>query len=198
MDEKKVNPEAVAIRFNKIIKVGRAEEMESVMCSRTEIIDLEGKTMLPGFIDPHIHSLFCTFKKNWVNLGPFVHRTREDAKRALVEAISRHTEPDVLLTCFLYDPLITPGEFDVSRKGLDKLSESVGIYILESNAHVAHLNSYAFKLMGIDKDTKNPEHGTFARDENGELTGEVYESAVDVFRTKFPRVSSELYLQCFL
>jgi predicted amidohydrolase YtcJ len=91
MDEKKVNPEAVAIRFNKIIKVGRAEEMESVMCSRTEVIDLEGKTMLPGFIDPHIHSLFCTFKKKWINLGAFVHKTREDAKRALVEAISKHT-----------------------------------------------------------------------------------------------------------
>jgi predicted amidohydrolase YtcJ len=63
------------------------------------------------------------------------------------------------------------GDFDYSRKGLDLISDKIGIFILEANGHVAHVNSAAFKLVGVDKDTIDPSHGRFVRDANGELTG---------------------------
>jgi len=67
----------------------------------------------------------------------------------------------------LYDPMITAGFTDVSMKGLDQISVTKPIFILEANAHVAHANSYAFKLCGVDKNTPDPLHGRYIRDYNG-------------------------------
>ena len=61
----------------------------------------------------------------------------------------------------------------MSRKALDALSGDVPIFIYEANGHVAHVNSAAFKLAGIDDTTKDPQHGRFIRDNDGVLTGEV-------------------------
>lgn len=69
--------------------------------------------------------------------------------------------------------MITPGTLDVSRQALDKISETKAIFIYEANGHVAHVNSLAFKLAGITKDTPDPPHGRFIRTSSGELTGEV-------------------------
>lgn len=67
----------------------------------------------------------------------------------------------------LFDPMITVGIIDVTRKGLDKISDKVPIFILEANGHVGHVNSAAFTAAGIDKDTPDPPHGRFIRDSEG-------------------------------
>lgn len=79
----------------------------------------------------------------------------------------KNADPNTLLPAQLFDPQIIPGEFDVSLNALDKISDKIGIFILESNGHVAHVNSAAFKLAGIDKNTKDPPHGRLIRDANG-------------------------------
>lgn len=56
------------------------------------------------------------------------------------------------------------GTFDVSKEGLDKISKDIGIFILEANGHVAHVNSVALKMAGVDHTTKDPPHGRFIRD----------------------------------
>ena len=69
-----------------------------------------------------------------------------------------------MLTGQLFDPTITPGEFDVSLNSLDSLSKDIGIFILQANGHIAHVNSAALKLAGIDKSTQDPPHGRLIRD----------------------------------
>lgn len=59
------------------------------------------------------------------------------------------------------------GDFDVSKAGLDKISQDIGIFILEANGHVAHVNSKALKLAKVNKDTEDPPHGRFIRDLDG-------------------------------
>lgn len=71
----------------------------------------------------------------------------------------------------LFDPMITIGAIDVSIKALDKISTTNPIFILEANGHVAHVNSKAFEIVGINKESDNPPHGRYIRDSNGDFTG---------------------------
>ena len=70
MDPNNPKVDAVVIHSNEILFAGSLEEAMKTKRLGTIIIDLEGKTMLPGFIEPHMHSTFAYFDK-WVDLGPF-------------------------------------------------------------------------------------------------------------------------------
>lgn len=139
---------------------------------KTKIVDLRGKTMFPGFIDPHIH-MFFTILNHWLDLGPFNNRTYEQIKKKIVDKVKeiQHKKSNGWVLGQLFDPSIMPGEFDVSREGLDKISETVPIFILEANGHVAHVNSAALRIANISKETPDPDHGRLMRNEEGELTG---------------------------
>lgn len=187
MDERNPRVQAVAVKGDKIFKVGTTKEIMTYKNENTQIIDLKGKTMLPGFIDPHIHMCFCLLD-HWLDLSFFANNNMEEIKSKIREAV-KNADPEVILAAQLFDPKITPGVFDVSRKGLDQFGDKIGIFILEANGHVAHVNSAALKLAGVDRNTKDPPHGRLVRDKDGELTGEIQETAVGLFKAKFPKVS---------
>lgn len=86
MDEENPVAEAVALKFNKILKVGKQEEILGLKCSGTKVVDLGGRTMLPGFIDPHIHMTFCMLD-HWLDLGPFVNKNMDQIKDKLIKAV---------------------------------------------------------------------------------------------------------------
>lgn len=124
MNDKQPVVEAVAISGKRILFTGSEEEAMKLKTPQTTIIDLGGKTMLPGFIDPHVHLVFASMQ-DWVDLGPFVNSNMAQVKSKLIEAIKNHKDPNIILTCQLFDPKIIPGEkhdFDFSRKGLDSLT----------------------------------------------------------------------------
>ena len=169
MDKERPIAEAVAIQEGNIIAVGSLADLHAKVGANTKTVDLQGKTMLPGFFDPHMHFSFC-YVDNWVDLGPFVHKNMDEVKQTLLNAVAA-AKPGDWIMCQLLDFLITPGEFDVSKKGLDEISNVNPIFILESNGHIAHVNSLAFSESGITNETPDPDFGRFIRDENGELTG---------------------------
>ncbi len=104
--------------------------------------------MLPGFIDPHTHIVFNMFD-GWCDLGPFIHKHSDQVMEKLKKAIA-DKKPGEWITGHLLDRLITPGGIiDVSKKILDKLAPENPIFILETNGHVAHVNSKAFEIGGI-------------------------------------------------
>ena len=77
--------------------------------------------MLPGFIEPHMHFCFCYFDK-WTNLGPFAHQNMDEVRQTLIKAVAA-AKPGDWVMCQLLDFLITPGEFDASKNGLDAISK---------------------------------------------------------------------------
>lgn len=117
MNEKQSVVEAVAVLGKRILFAGTEEEAMAYRTPQTTVIDLGGRTMFPGFIDPHVHMMFA-LTKDWVDLGPYVNSSADEVKDKLVEAIKNHKDPNVLLACQLFDPQILPG-LDVSRGSLD-------------------------------------------------------------------------------
>lgn len=135
------------------------------------MVDLHGRTMLPGFIDPHVHMCFTMFR-HWTDLSPFINKDLKEVKERLVKAIEEvKGKQNEWVAGQLFDPTVMEGDFDISLKALDTLCPDNPLFILQANGHVAHVNSMAMKVAGFNKETKDPPHGKFVRDEEGELTG---------------------------
>lgn len=193
MNEVQPNAEAVAVRAGRIVAVGSLEELKTWRSKGTEMIHLGGKTLLPGFVDPHMH---CTFAllDGWLDLGPFVNSSLSEAKAKLVAALNKSKGGDWVMGQ-LFDPTITAGEWDVSVQALDALAPDKPVFILEANGHIAHVNSAALKAANVSRETPNPPHGLFVRDAHGELTGEIQESsAIAHFAAVAPHISGPEYI----
>ena len=186
--------QAVAIRAGRILAVGSMNDVAKLKGEATRVVDLAGKTLLPGFVDPHMHFTFA-FLDDWLDLGPFANRSMGEVKAKLMSAIAA-AKPGDWIMGQLFDPTITAGEMDYSLNALDALTASLPVFILEANGHIAHVNSAAFKAAGISKDTPNPPHGRFIQDAQGNLTGEVQEAAaIGAFAGKAPHISGAQYLE---
>lgn len=185
--------QAIAVRAGRIVAVGSTNEITKLKGSATQVVDLAGKTLLPGFVDPHMHYTFA-FLDSWLDLGPFANHSMIEVKSKLVAGIAA-AKPGDWVMGQLFDPTITPGEMAFSLKALDELSATLPIFILEANGHIAHANSAAFKAAGITKDTPNPPHGRFVQDAQGQLTGEIQETtAIGMFAKTAPHISGAQYL----
>lgn len=82
-------------------------------------------------------------------------------------------QPNEWVTGQLFDPTVTEGHLDVSIQNLDKLCPNNPLFILQANAHVAHVNSMALKMAGITHESADPPHGRYIRDADGKMTGEL-------------------------
>ena len=101
--------EAVAVKGKKVLFAGSEQQTLKFKYYATRVINLRGRTMLPSFVEPHVH-LNQAYLDKWYDLGPFVNATTSDVKEKLIESVKKAEELDEPCMCRLYDPLITPGE----------------------------------------------------------------------------------------
>jgi predicted amidohydrolase YtcJ len=193
MDDAKPQVEAVAVAAGKIVGVGPVSEIMALQGPKTQVIELGSRTLLPGFVEPHIHYVLAYFD-SWLDLGPFANRSMDEVKAKVTAALGSAKPGDWILGQ-LFDPLITPGSFDVSIKALDALAPNNPLVILEDNGHVAFVNSKAFAAAGITNQTPDPPHGRFLRDAAGNFTGEIQEPpALIRFAAAAPKITGEQYV----
>jgi predicted amidohydrolase YtcJ len=99
--------EALAIRGERILAVGRMQDVETRRGSGTRIVNLDGRTLLPGLIDPHMHSVYVQFD-DWIDVGPIATPNNEAVQAKLREAV-RAAKPGDWVRAQLFDPSITQG-----------------------------------------------------------------------------------------
>jgi predicted amidohydrolase YtcJ len=185
--------EALAIGGGKILAVGSATDVSAFAGSATRIVDLQGRTLLPGFIDPHHHSvLSALFADLLLNIGYAKYPTRADALFAL-KAAAVKTPLGQWIAAGAFDNLLQGG--DLSMKDLDAISTEHPIFVLYVNGHVGAANTKAFQLAKIAQDVGElPGGGHFGRGPTGELNGLIYEQPA-LFRfldVAIPAVTPEL------
>lgn len=166
--------EAVAVRDGRILAVGAAEEIDPLAGPGTRVIDLDGRCLLPGLIDPHMHFAFV-YMEDWVDLSPMAAPHIADVLGRLGDAVAR-TGPGEWVRARQYDPSLTIDGPAPSRAELDALAPATPIFVLEGNGHVAYVNSAALDRAGVTRDTADPPKGRLDRDGAGELTGRLEES----------------------
>jgi predicted amidohydrolase YtcJ len=170
------NPRAqgVAIRGSKILAVGSKEEISRSINERTRIVDINGKTVLPGFIDAHAHLTYTGMFLSSLDLFA-VQSVKE-----LLERVQEYAEsvPDgKLLLGFGLDDAKYPEKRYPTRFELDKVAPSHFALIVHVTAHSSTINTKSFEYLGLSGDEpgvdKDPKTGT----PNGVLRDPIIETA---------------------
>jgi len=188
VDEKRPAAEAVAVLGDKILAVGSTAEMEKFVGSQTKVIDLQGKRMLPGFIDSHTHFMTGGFQLQSVDLR-FTKNEKEFA-RIIVERAAKR--PGKWITGGDWDHDNWPGGNLPTKELVDALTGQTPVFVNRYDGHMALANSYVLKLAGIDKNTPDPEGGTIVRDKKtGEATGVLKDAAMNLVYKHVPDPSTE-------
>lgn len=167
-DESNPSAQAVAIKGNRIIYVGTNAGAESFKDKSTRIIDAQGHTLTPGFIDTHVHLLWGSISMGNAQLQEV--RTKDDLKKILVEfADANKTSEWVVGRGIRYNIVST-------RQELDEIIADRPIYIGAFDGHTAWANTKALEMAGILNDDKREmTNGIVVRDEHGLAAGELRE-----------------------
>jgi predicted amidohydrolase YtcJ len=177
MDPKKPMAEAVAIKDGKFVKVGSEKDVLALKESNTEILNLKGKLLLPGFNDSHMHLLSFGSLLRKANLSGIksIEELIENAKAFIND--KGITEDKWVLGGGWHHDLFKEKRFP-TRYDLDRISTKHPICLTRACYHVAVVNTRALEILGINKDTSQVEGGHFEVDEAGEPLGIFSENAV--------------------
>jgi predicted amidohydrolase YtcJ len=169
--------QAVGIENEKITAVGELEKVKKIIGNEYISIDLKGNTLLPGFIDSHMHpmsfmyvlmSLDLSRITSLKELQEFLKKTAE--KKGLEEVIFGFKLKEEM-----FDTPIMPTRWDLDEACSDK-----PIFILRYDGHIGIANTKALDLVGITTETEVPKGGEIRKNEKGELTGIISENALSI------------------
>ena len=167
----------VAVKGNRIAAVGK--EMDSISQyagDDTKIIDAGDRLVMPGFHDSHTHLILAGMYKTYPNLGSA--RSEEEAAVMLKEYYDSQPGDGWVYGFNWYHVFWDKKELP-RKETLDRYFPDRPVFLINAEAHGAWVNSLALEIAGVTADTPDPFGGEIARDENGEPTGFLYESAIE-------------------
>ena len=187
LDAKDSRASAVAVKWGKVFSVGRDEDIQQTAHTDTRVLDLEGKTVLPGFIDTHNHLSFygylvssvdCRASSGVESIDHIVDRLREEAGR---------TPAGQWVKGWGYAHYHLEENRPITREDLDRVSSEHPIVLVHVSCHGGVANSKALEVFGYSNETPDPPGGALRRDpDTGEPNGILEESALmDKFSTLF-------------
>ena len=167
--------EAVYVENGIIQATGDFNEISRAIHPETKKIDLDGQTLLPGFIDSHTHPVVSTFMHGVVDLSGFTHRTKGELWKHFEESVSKYKPGDWIL-CSGFDQVLIPELEPPDINYLDSIAPNNPVLIVSHSLHSYWANSIAFKETGVNRETLNPSASSYyEKDENGNLTGYIVE-----------------------
>ena len=167
----------VAVKGNRIAAVGK--DMESISQyagDDTKIIDAGDRLVMPGFHDSHTHLILAGMYKTYPNLGSA--RSEEEAAVMLKDYYDGQPGDGWVYGFNWYHVFWDKKELP-RKETLDRYFPDRPVFLINAEAHGAWVNSLALEIAGVTADTPDPFGGEIARDENGEPTGFLYESAIE-------------------
>ena len=173
VDEDFSEAQAVAVRDNRILAVGTDGEVRAVAGEGATVIDLDGKTILPGFIDPHTHVVSGSVVDAIMEYIGMARYTTVDEVLQHIAMRVAETPAGEWLVFRNFDPAVQEGADALTFAELDPISTEHPIFILNASGHLAYANSKAFEVSGVTNDVQNPPGGEFVRDADGKLTGTI-------------------------
>tara|TARA_B100001146_G_scaffold54954_1_gene48175 strand:- start:9288 stop:11039 length:1752 start_codon:yes stop_codon:yes gene_type:complete len=180
--------EAVAIHNGKISSIGKKDEIMKLRTWKTKLVDLQGRTLMPGFIEAHCHPIATAILSQVVDISAFNSNSRSEILNTIRVAVKK-ASPGEWILAFGWDPVLVPDLHKPTLSELDSISTNTPIFILTQMMHHAFVNSAVYKAAGITIETPNPTGGgVFQKDNQGNLNGIVYEfSALQYILDKMPK-----------
>ncbi|MBX2970489.1 MAG: amidohydrolase [Cyclobacteriaceae bacterium] len=186
-DQSNPSAQAMAIAGDSLLAVGNNAEIEKYKGPNTEVIDLNGAFVTPGFIDCHVHFLTGGFNLSGVQLRDA--KTKEE----FISRIKAFAETVPAGTWILggdWDHENWGGELP-TRQWIDEVTPDHPVWITRLDGHMSLANTAALKAAGVDRSVKDVEGGTIVRDAKGNLTGIFKDNASNIIDRHVPDPSPE-------
>ena len=162
--------EAIAIKGNRVLAVGTKSAVRAAAGDVGNIVDLEGRTVLPGFIEPHMHFALMAGLGHWPDIGPFEYENTADALEAL-KGIASKTPPGEWVVARQFDPSLQAGPSMLTTRELDAVDATRPVFVLNASGHLAYGNTQLLEFAKVGKDTPDPPGGEYYRDPDGSPNG---------------------------
>ncbi|QLI83226.1 amidohydrolase [Chitinibacter fontanus] len=189
VNELQAYAEAVAVKDGKIVAVGARDEVMKYQGKKTKVVDLQGKTLIPGFMDAHGHVFNAGIQALSANLLAAPDGQVSDIaslQQTLRDWVAKPENKKLgVILGFGYDDSQLREGRHPTRQDLDAVSKDVPILIIHQSGHLGVMNSKAFELMGVNSQTKDPAGGKFRREEGSQQPNGVMEETA-FFGLLFP------------
>jgi predicted amidohydrolase YtcJ len=178
--------EALGIEGDRIAAVGSRENVLDWAGDGARIIDLEGRAIVPGFVDAHGHFPGEGIYSKVVDLNspPIGAVEKLDDIIALLAPRAAETSAGEWVVGMSYDDTLLAEDRHPTREDLDRVSTTHLVAIIHVSGHLAVVNSMALESVGLDRNSKDPDGGVLRRGPNGELTGVLEENAMNFIQKK--------------
>jgi len=177
---------AIAILNGKVHAIGDEEDILALASRDTELVDLHGKTVLPGLTDSHLHLQYYALGLKHIDCE--TETLRECLKR--VEIAAKGAPKGSWIRGHGWNQNNWIEGFG-SAALLDQVAPENPVYLTAKSLHASWANSAALRLAGIDRNTPNPEGGIIQHDSNGSPTGILFESAMELLEAAIPGPSQD-------
>jgi len=177
--------ETLAIRDGKYVYVGNTAGSEAYVGDDTQVVDLQGKMVMPGINETHSHSWQGGRKELYECNFPFT-ATPEEITIIVMGCVASNTDSEWITGGQWASDFFINNDIGSPREWLDAISADKAIYFEDDATHNAWVNSKALEIAGIGRNTPDPPGGTYVRDEDGVPNGIVLETAKPVVESFIP------------
>ena len=198
VDARAPQAEAFAVKNSRFIAVGKTGDIKGLIGKGTQTFDAKQMTIVPGFIDCHNHAPGDTLLYEVLVGNPYV--VEFVTISSIIEKLrakAQTTPPGTWVEGFFFDDTKVKDNRQLNIHDLDQVSKDHPVAVHHRGGHTAYYNSKAFELADVNKNTPNPQGGTFDRDADGSLNSRVTDRAMDTMNKpgKRPVFTAEQTLQ---
>ena len=188
VDKSRPSAQAVAILGERIVAVGSNADVGAWRGAKTQTIDAQGKLLLPGFDDAHVHFISGGSQLDYVQLNDAANA--EEFTRRIGEK-ARSARPGEWVLGGDWDETKWNPAAIPTKKMIDAVTPDTPVFVSRYDGHMGLANSVALKMAGITKETPDPPGGTIVRDEQGNPTGALKDAAMDYLGKVIPPLTHE-------
>ena len=181
--------EAIAVRGDRIQAVGKTLEIEKLKGPETQVVDLGGHFLMPGFNDAHLHLADAGMTKLSVDLTGV--KSLEELRARVLKKVEESKGDDWVLGSG-WDQTLWPVKVTPTRWDLDEVSGGHPVFLVRIDGHIAVANTRALQLGSITLASRDPQGGQIDRNENGEPTGVLRETAQQAILGVIPKPTHQL------
>ena len=188
VNEAQPRAEAVACLGSRIVAVGSNGEIRKWIGAGTEVIDVGGKLVLPGFNDAHVH--FFSGGENLASVQLRDAKSEEEFRKRIAEFAAKQPSGRWISGGGWDHENWTPARLP-TRQSIDAVTAGHPVFVNRLDGHMGLANSQALQLAGISRDTPDPPGGTIVRDAAGEPTGVLKDAAMERMYRAIPAPSED-------
>ena len=185
--------EAVAVTKGRIVAIGSNDDIKTFSGKKTQVEDLDGAFVLPGFHDTHVHPHFIFRDKVAGRLAISPQDKQDAVLKKIADYAKKHKDG------WIVGGVWNPANFDKGRltaEMIEKAAPGRAVWLKDNTGHNAAASKKAMGLAGITKDTPSPPGGYIEKGDNGELTGYVSDNASGMIGGRVPGPPIEVYQKC--